>query len=68
LKISEIAHATVPFELIIKKRPFKNQKCFKLQGKRVFLVLSKKIDSKIIIEELIREGKFGRYELVRPAG
>jgi hypothetical protein len=39
-----------------------------LQGKRVFLVLSKKIDSRVIIEELMREGKFGRYELVQPAG
>jgi hypothetical protein len=44
-----------------------NQHVF-FQGKRVFLVLSKKIDSRTIIDVLKREGRLGRYELVRPAG
>ncbi|XP_023335456.1 uncharacterized protein LOC111706750 isoform X2 [Eurytemora carolleeae] len=38
------------------------------RGKRVFMVLSKKIDSDLIIEQLEREGQFGKYQLIKPAG
>lgn len=36
--------------------------------KKVFLVLSKKIGPEMIIEQLEKEGKWGRYQLVRPQG
>lgn len=36
--------------------------------KRVYLVLSKKLESGLIIEQLEREGQFGKYELINPAG
>merc|ERR1740137_97081 len=36
--------------------------------KKVFLVLSKKIGAEMIIEQLEQEGKWGKYQLVRPQG
>ena len=36
--------------------------------KKVFLVLSKKVGPEVIIEQLEREGRWGRYQLVRPEG
>lgn len=32
------------------------------------MVISKKIDSDLIIEQLEREGQFGKYQLIKPAG
>ena len=37
-------------------------------SRRCFLVLSKKISSDAILEQLEREGSWGKYELVRPRG
>merc|ERR1719234_1050201 len=37
-------------------------------GRRCFLVLSKKISSEAILDQLEREGSWGKYELVRPRG
>ena len=39
------------------------------QGRRqTFLIISKKVGPETIIEQLEREGSWGRYELVRPVG
>ena len=37
-------------------------------GRRCFLVLSKKISSEAILDQLEREGSWGKYQLVRPRG
>jgi len=36
--------------------------------KKAFLVLSKKVGPEVIIEQLEKEGNWGRYQLVRPQG
>merc|ERR1719234_627743 len=38
------------------------------RGRRCFLVLSKNISSEAILDQLEREGSWGKYELVRPRG
>ena len=38
------------------------------RSRRCFLVLSKKISSEAILEQLERDGSWGKYELVRPRG
>jgi len=38
------------------------------RGKRVYLVLSKKMEKDAIIQKLERDGQFGKYQLIKPAG
>ena len=36
--------------------------------KKIFLIISKKLDSTFIINKLVNEGSYGKYQLMAPAG